>query len=97
MNFGLSDEQQMIVDTTRAFVENELYPHEAEVERTGHLDTDLVREIHQAYLDAGADVVETNTFTAGRWKLEPYGLQDRVSEIHRAGASIAVKVSSCIK
>ena len=33
MNFGLSDEQQMIVDTVRSFVENELYPHEAMVER----------------------------------------------------------------
>ena len=31
MHFGLSEEQQMIIDTTRAFVENELFPHEAEV------------------------------------------------------------------
>ena len=45
MHFSLTDEQQMIVDTTRAFVENELYPHEAKVEQTGHLDMDLVREI----------------------------------------------------
>ena len=35
MNFGLTDEQKLIVETTRSFVENELYPHEAEVERTG--------------------------------------------------------------
>ena len=34
MDFGLSEEQRLIVDTTRAFVENELYPHELEVERT---------------------------------------------------------------
>src|SRR3546814_3734380 len=33
MSFGLSDEQQMIVDTVRSFVEKELYPHEAMVER----------------------------------------------------------------
>ena len=37
MDFALTDEQKLIVETTRAFVENELYPHEAEVERTGHL------------------------------------------------------------
>ena len=37
MEFGLSEEQQLVVGTTRAFVENELYPHEAEVERTGVL------------------------------------------------------------
>ena len=35
MDFGLTQEQEMIVETTRAFVENELYPHEAEVERSG--------------------------------------------------------------
>ena len=37
MHFGLTEEQQMIVDTTRAFVEKELYPHERAVERTGQL------------------------------------------------------------
>ena len=35
MDFALTDEQRLIVETTRAFVESELYPHEAEVERTG--------------------------------------------------------------
>ena len=45
MHFGLSEEQQMIVDTTRSFVENELFPHEAEVERTGILRRELLKEI----------------------------------------------------
>ena len=53
MDFGLSEEQQMIVDTTRAFVERELYPHEAEVERTGHLRMELVREIQAKAIEAG--------------------------------------------
>jgi butyryl-CoA dehydrogenase len=53
MDFGLTDEQQMIIDTTRAFVEKELYPHEAEVERTGHLRMDLIREIQAKAIDAG--------------------------------------------
>lgn len=53
MDFGLTQEQEMIVETTRAFVENELYPHEAEVERSGHLDLDLVREIQQKAIAAG--------------------------------------------
>ena len=35
MNFGLSEEQQMIVDTVRNFVENEIYPFESDVEATG--------------------------------------------------------------
>ncbi len=53
MDFSLSDEQQMIVDTTRAFVENELYPHEAEVERTGRLEMDLIKEIQAKAIETG--------------------------------------------
>ena len=53
MDFGLNEEQQMIVDTTRAFVENELYPHEAMVERTGHLPVELIREIQKKAMAAG--------------------------------------------
>ena len=53
MFFGMTDEQKMIVETTRAFVEAELYPHEAEVERTGHLRPELIREIQQKAMAAG--------------------------------------------
>lgn len=53
MDFGLNDEQRMIVDATRAFVEKELYPHEASVERTGHLPLELIREVQQKAMAAG--------------------------------------------
>lgn len=53
MDFGLSEEQRLIVDTTRAFVENELYPHEAEVERTGILRKELADELKQKAIEAG--------------------------------------------
>ena len=53
MQFGMTEEQSMIVDTTRAFVEKEIYPHELAVERSGHLDMDLVREIQKKAIDAG--------------------------------------------
>ncbi len=53
MQFGLTEEQQMIVETTRAFVENELYPHEMEVERTGHLRMELIRELQAKAMAAG--------------------------------------------
>ncbi len=53
MNFALSEEQQMIVRTTRAFVEKELYPHESAIERSGVLDMDLVRQIQQRAIEAG--------------------------------------------
>ena len=50
---------------------------------------ELVREVHRAYLDAGADLVETNTFGANHYKLEPHGLADRVADINRIGAELA--------
>ena len=53
MHFALTDEQRMIVDTTRAFVEAELYPHEALVERTGHLPMELIREVQAKAMAAG--------------------------------------------
>lgn len=53
MDFGLNDEQKMIVETTRAFVETELYPHEQEVERTGVLRDDLRRELQAKAIAAG--------------------------------------------
>jgi butyryl-CoA dehydrogenase len=53
MDFGLTDEQRMIVETTRAFVETELFPHEQMVERTGHLPLELIREIQKKAIAAG--------------------------------------------
>ena len=53
MHFGLNDEQEMIVSTVRSFVENEIYPHEAEVERTGEVPEDLAQEIKEKVIDLG--------------------------------------------
>jgi len=53
MNFGLSFEQEMIVDTIRAFVEKEIYPHEAEVDKTGEVPLELGHEIRDKCLEAG--------------------------------------------
>lgn len=53
MHFAPTDEQRMIAETTRAFVEAELYPHEAEVERTGHLPMELIRELQAKAMAAG--------------------------------------------
>jgi methionine synthase I (cobalamin-dependent)/5,10-methylenetetrahydrofolate reductase len=49
----------------------------------------LVQAIHDEYLEAGADVVETNTFGAHRFKLGPHGLEPQVRKINREGARIA--------
>ena len=49
----------------------------------------LVRAVHQEYLDAGADVVETNTFGAHRLKLAPHGYDGQVGKINSEGARLA--------
>ena len=53
MRFALTDEQEAVVETTRTFVERELYPHEEEVERTGRVRPELARRIAQRALQAG--------------------------------------------
>ncbi|SMB86776.1 5-methyltetrahydrofolate--homocysteine methyltransferase [Desulfonispora thiosulfatigenes DSM 11270] len=48
-----------------------------------------VREVHKAYVDAGADVVTTNTFGGNRIKLSEYGLENEVAEINQRGVEVA--------
>jgi methionine synthase I (cobalamin-dependent) len=55
---------------------------------------DLVRIVHEEYLQAGAEIIETNTFGANALRLQRYGLADRVADINRAGAEIARKAVS---
>ena len=50
---------------------------------------DLVAEVHQEYVRAGADIVETNTFGANRIKLGTFGIADRLHAINEQGARIA--------
>lgn len=52
-------------------------------------DPELVRTIHEEYLLAGAEIIETNTFGANRYRLGRYGLEGKVAEINEAGARIA--------
>jgi 5-methyltetrahydrofolate--homocysteine methyltransferase len=50
---------------------------------------EIVRQVHGAYIDAGANVIETNTFGANRFKLAEYGLQERVLELNAAASRAA--------
>ena len=65
MQFSLTEEQQLIVKTTRDFVRQELVPHEQEVEETGHLREDLLRELKAKAIDAGLYAANMPTEVGG--------------------------------
>jgi homocysteine S-methyltransferase len=56
-------------------------------------DPNLVREVHTEYRRAGAQVLETNTFGANRFRLQGYGLESQVGEVNAAAAGIAREVA----
>ncbi|WP_081707561.1 bifunctional homocysteine S-methyltransferase/methylenetetrahydrofolate reductase [Bacillus massiliigorillae] len=53
------------------------------------INPDLVRSVHQAYVHAGSDILQSNTYGANHYKLKRYGLEDKVSSINREGMRIA--------
>ncbi len=65
MDFSLSEEQQLIIKTTRDFVERELYPHEKEVEETGVLRPELQRELQAKAVAAGLYAANMPTEVGG--------------------------------
>ena len=54
---------------------------------------DLVQAVHRAYVDAGAEIIETNTFQGSRPALERHGLGERTRELNNAGARLARQVA----
>jgi len=58
---------------------------------------EMVACIHEEYIRAGAGVIETNTFSANRFKLEIHELEDRVREVNEAGARLARKAADSVK
>ncbi len=52
-----------------------------------------VEKVHRAFLEAGVDVIETDTFRSNRITLQEYGLQDKVLEINRAAAQLARRLA----
>jgi methionine synthase I (cobalamin-dependent) len=53
------------------------------------IEPEAVFRAHQAYIQAGAQIIETNTFGANRFKLEPLGLGDDVQKLNGRGVKIA--------
>jgi 5-methyltetrahydrofolate--homocysteine methyltransferase len=69
--------------------------HDHHCDQTGNNDLltltqpQLIRDIHAAYLEAGADIVETNTFNSNSISMLDYGMEARVHELNRAAAQLA--------
>ncbi|MCX6038222.1 MAG: homocysteine S-methyltransferase family protein, partial [Chloroflexi bacterium] len=54
----------------------------------------VVAEVHREYIEAGAQIILTNTFSANRFKLKKHGLADKLEEINRAGVELAKRVAA---
>jgi acyl-CoA dehydrogenase len=65
MDFALTEEQQLIIKSTRDFVEQELYPHELEIEQSGELRPELLRELKAKAIDAGLYAANMPTEVGG--------------------------------
>jgi acyl-CoA dehydrogenase len=89
MHFALTDEQQMIVDTVRTFVENEIYPHEAEVEKAGEVPRELGVEIANKCKEIGFFAANIPTeFGGGGLNQLEFTLLER--ELGRASMALTV-------
>src|ERR1700740_3389267 len=60
-------------------------------------DPNLILSIHEDYLQAGAEIIETNTFGANRFRLTRHGLASKVAEINAAGVKLAKKAVAHLK
>ena len=65
--------------------EYEEMPHEIQNLK----NPEVIERIHREYIDAGAEIIQTNTFSANRIRLAQFRLEDKVEEINRAGVEIA--------
>src|ERR1700688_4835087 len=65
MDFALTEEQQLVIKSTRDFVEHELYPHEQEIEQSGELRPELLRELKAKAIEAGLYAANMPTEVGG--------------------------------
>jgi methionine synthase I (cobalamin-dependent) len=86
----LLDESILVVDGAMgSYLLSQIAPPRGCVEEASLSMPDAVLGAHIAYIEAGARVIETNTFAANRNKLRAFGLQDQVEEINGAAVKIA--------
>ncbi|HEY2980148.1 MAG TPA: homocysteine S-methyltransferase family protein, partial [Anaerolineales bacterium] len=57
---------------------------------------DVVSDVHREYIEAGAQLILTNTFGANRFKLGKHGLEEQTAEINRAGVALARAAAAAV-
>ncbi|HTP13668.1 MAG TPA: bifunctional homocysteine S-methyltransferase/methylenetetrahydrofolate reductase [Bacteroidota bacterium] len=73
------------IGTLLDLYEYEELPHEIQNLK----NPDIIERIHREYIEAGAEIIQTNTFSANRVRLAQYRLEDKLEEINRRGVEIA--------
>src|ERR1700733_1951012 len=71
-----------------SYLHDSVGPHRF-LDELNSIEPEAVFRAHMAYIDAGAQIIETNTFGANRFKLEPLGLGDEVQKLNSRGVKIA--------
>ncbi len=77
------------IGTVLDLYEYEELPHEIQNLK----NPDIIERIHREYIEAGAEIIQTNTFSANRIRLAQYRMEDALEEINRRGAEIARKAA----
>ena len=57
---------------------------------------DIIREIHSQFLEAGADIIETNTFNSNAPSMADYGMESLVTELNARGRAYCARVRRCV-
>lgn len=86
----LADDRPILLDGAMGtMLHNRGFSFERCLDQLNLTQPQAVADIHLAYLQAGAAIIETNTFGANRFKLAEHGLEDQVAAINRAGVELA--------
>ncbi len=56
-------------------------------------DPEMIKKVYKSYVDAGSDIIETNTFGGNRFKLAEFGLEDKIVELNTLGITLAKEVA----
>src|SRR5271170_6833538 len=79
----------LVADGSMGSLLHEMVGHHRSVDELNSTHSEIVFGLHQAYVEAGAQIIETNTFSANRHKLDTLGLGAHVIEFNHRGVKLA--------